>query len=195
MNIATRAVLLILCLISGVSCGQASDDPRSVAFRDDCGAALQDIEKTNANINASGWRVVKADAHPELKAVMAFAESLDAELVSSASVSYFQKSIENFDVFLVLTHLPFEGEWLNGCYIYDFDETNIDRSSVIARWLGEEPTETINHPNLVYQQKWVGPKLLPEMATIRIGVIAEGGSVATQAGFSGAVWAATAIAE
>ncbi|NOX95904.1 MAG: hypothetical protein GXP04_12665 [Alphaproteobacteria bacterium] len=184
--------LLLFCVLS--SCAEAIEDDRAIAFRDDCAITLGDFQITQEKLLSAGWVSVGVDAHSELNAVMSYAKNLDAKLLEVSSYSYYQKSINTDEMFLVLTHVPTQGAFVNGCYLYDFDATKADASKVIEEWLGEPPTETLFHPDLIQQRKWVSPKSLPKMATVRVGLVFEGGSVAEDIGFSGAMWAATAIA-
>lgn len=191
---ALVTVVGLLTTVCPVSAQDASD-LRAIAFRDDCGVSLSDIDVTRQRVAAAGWAVVDESADPELEAVMSLARAADPELVSRSTFGAYAKHIGDRQTFLVLSQVPTAQGLANGCYLYDFGEAQLDRSGIIESWIGAQPNETVDYPGLVQQLKWIGPQSIPSMATVRVALIAEGGSVAEQSGFSGAIWAATAFAE
>ena len=189
-----KVISILVACTTALGCAESTIvDSRAIAFRDDCASSLNDYAKTQRTVLASGWKSVESDKHPELEAVMSFAQKLDPNLIAKSEFQSYVKDLDGIAIYLVLAHVPFEEKFLNGCYVYGFDDSKIDRSSVISVWLGADPTETVNHPGLIQQNKWIGPTKFPHLATVRVGAIPDGSSVADETGFSGAIWAATSV--
>ena len=172
-----------------------AEDQRAIAFRDDCGETLGNLAETKRRIESAKWNPTTAGSHPKLAGVMQLAGDLAPDLTKDATISYFSRKIAGSDVYLVVTHLPSEQGWLNGCYLYDFDATKMDETDTIKNWLGAAPTETLDYPGQLQQQKWIGPGGIQKLASVRVGYVSEEISTKQGLGFSGAVWAATALAD
>lgn len=188
-------------LLFGAACAENAkeesgvEDQRAIAFRDDCGETLGSLAETKKRIESAKWNPTTADSHPKIAGVMQLADGLAPEVMKNATISYFGRKIAGSNVYLVVTHLPSEQGWLNGCYLYDFDATKMDETDTIRNWLGVAPTEVINYPGQIQQQKWIRPARNPKLASVRVGYVSGETSAEQGLGFSGAVWAATALAD
>jgi hypothetical protein len=178
---------------------QSVDDIRAVAFRDDCADSLSDMGETFRRIDAAGWTKIDPGSQVELKSIY---DTAAASIVDfpGASVSAFSRNVGDYHLYMLISsEVPTELGKANGCYVYDFDADSFaadpDIGAVVESWLGEPPSEATNQAGVISQKKWVSPAKHPQFASIRVASVPAGSPVEAAGLFSGAAWAATALAD
>lgn len=199
------ASFLAICSACGQADVQASadvqplDDVRAIAFRDDCADTLSNLDETTKNLEAAGWTKVDPASQAELKAVYDTAAAAAANM-AGASIDAYSRNLGEYRLHMLISGgVLTEAGHVNGCYVYDFDADTFiadpDNGRVMENWLGQPPTEATSQAGVVSQKKWVSPATHPQFASIRIASVPAGSPLETAAFFSGAAWAATALAD
>jgi hypothetical protein len=192
MRTVALAVAVITTLTGTTSA--ETQDPRVDTFQRVCIESRTNYAASATAAEALGWAPASDAVRPELQRIFEIARGFDLGEASMSQLQAYNRAGEE-GIFVVLSEITMQGRPLNGCYVYDFDAAQPIPPDVFTSLLGSPPNEAIHEPGIITSQKWVGPAALPNVATLRVAFVYEGGEAAQFGGFDGVALAITSMSQ
>lgn len=124
------------------------------AVRAACGR-LTSLPDAHAHVRAVGWtRIEDASATP-IGPLMSFAIEQGSKIVAAGGGSMqvdkgvYRRTVAGEELWLALSGVTIGGRVVHGCRVYDVGETRRISARDAADWLGREPDEAVDRPELM----------------------------------------------
>lgn len=181
------------CLTAG-TVARASQEAGKVfvgAFASACIPERLSYDKTLAQAKAKGWTPVERTAHRELAAVMAKSDAGLAEAKADGiemgfAVEFFEKTVSDRKLHLVVSLT--ESDYIDeiGCYLYDFEAVEAMPFGPVSDVLGIKPANVLREDGVV-GAVWGPPPSMPRTLDTYLTFVPPGSSYVEQSGFDGLV--------